>query len=345
MKNDDNSDVFNDNKKIKTSVDAVISKKNIAIKNVKNENKNNIKKFENFFQNETSNRYGFNNQIIQDLLATNRIINKISNKYPLLNQYLINAVEKKNSKIKYSKNTKNYKEIKTEYNSATKIVNTLLTLYSNATYQYCVQKNINVPLAWENFDNTDNNFNNNNNNKNSIRRFSTQPLRNWLSQQQQKQIRGALKMELPLSRDQCALAVSYHNTRRKYFASFLNKGREQMAFEYFQSHCTNMMEQKKSLLMKKNYSQEEKKSNNKNNNDNNYNENDIDSRNNNNNIEYDSVVVSAEGLGKGSLVRIHAFNLNGIVMNAKKEIEKGSLVQARVQRVVPTTRTIYLELV
>jgi hypothetical protein len=106
-----------------------------------------------------------------------------------------------------------------------------------------------------------------------------------------------------------------------------------------------MMQQKKSLLMKKNYSQDEKKSNNKKSNDNKYNENEIDSRNNNNNIEYDSVVVSVEGLGKGSLVRIHAFNLNGIVMNAKKEIEKGSLVQARVQSVVPTTKTIYLELV
>ena len=79
-------------------------------------------------------------------------------------------------------------------------------MYSNSTYEYVQAKGLNAPIAWENRDRADTSY---------IRRFGTQPLRNWLSQMQQRQIRAALKMEASLSREECAMIVSYHNARRK----------------------------------------------------------------------------------------------------------------------------------
>jgi hypothetical protein len=53
------------------------------------------------------------------------------------------------------------------------LVNALLTLYSNSSVMFCLKQGLNVPIAWENRDRT---------NPDLVRRFATQPLRNWLSQ-------------------------------------------------------------------------------------------------------------------------------------------------------------------
>ena len=42
-------------------------------------------------------------------------------------------------------------------------------------------------------------------------------------QLQQKQVRAALKMELPLSQKECALAVSHHNQRRRQQAGLIGR--------------------------------------------------------------------------------------------------------------------------
>ena len=51
--------------------------------------------------------------------------------------------------------------------------------------------------------------------------------------QQQKQLRAAMNMELPLSRAECALAVSHHNGKRRQMSSLVGRGREQMVGDPF----------------------------------------------------------------------------------------------------------------
>ena len=88
-----------------------------------------------------------------------------------------------------------------------------------------------LPIAWDNRDRLD---------SNRIWRCGTQPLRNWLAQLQQKQLRGALKMELPLSRKECALAVSYYNANKRRIGSYERKSREVMSLESLEAHCSAM---------------------------------------------------------------------------------------------------------
>jgi hypothetical protein len=116
-----------------------------------------------------------------------------------------------------------------------RMLNSMLTMYSNATCAYCHNVNaepLPVPLAWENRDRYD---------SSSVRRFATQPLRNWLSMQQQRQVRAALKMEAPLSRRDCAMAVTHHNSKRRDLSSMQGEGRALMSFETLESHCAAVL--------------------------------------------------------------------------------------------------------
>ena len=47
-------------------------------------------------------------------------------------------------------------------------------------------------------------------------------------------------MELPLSRKDCALAVSYHNSKRKEASQFDTKRRDLMSFESLEAHCASL---------------------------------------------------------------------------------------------------------
>ena len=62
-------------------------------------------------------------------------------------------------------------------------------------------------------------------------------------QLQQKQIRAALKMELPLTRKDCAVAVTHHNKRRQLNAAVLGSNiaslKHDQSFAAFQSNCAS----------------------------------------------------------------------------------------------------------
>ena len=63
------------------------------------------------------------------------------------------------------------------------------------------------------------------------------------TQLQQKQIRAALKMELPLTRKDCAIAVTHHNKRRQLNAAVLGSNiaslKHDQSFAAFQSNCAS----------------------------------------------------------------------------------------------------------
>jgi hypothetical protein len=73
-----------------------------------------------------------------------------------------------------------------------------------------------------------------------VSRFGTRPLRSWIAQLQQKQLRAAMKVELPLSRKECALAVAHYNANKKQLSSLERAGRTTMSFESLESYCKSM---------------------------------------------------------------------------------------------------------
>ena len=114
------------------------------------------------------------------------------------------------------------------------MLNAMLTMYSNATCSFCESRDINVPIAWENRDRVQSSM---------IRRFATQPLRNWLAQLQQKQVRAALKLDVAASRKECALGVVHVNNNKKHTSSMLSAGRVEMMYELLESHCATILGQ------------------------------------------------------------------------------------------------------
>ena len=85
-----------------------------------------------------------------------------------------------------NKKSGEYTQNEVEKTSGTRTLNAMLTLYSNASCSFCENRDVSVPIAWENRDRVQSNL---------IRRFATQPLRNWLAQLQQKQLRALAKEE------------------------------------------------------------------------------------------------------------------------------------------------------
>eukprot|EP00600_Ochromonadales_sp_CCMP1393_P004792 CAMPEP_0174963928 /NCGR_PEP_ID=MMETSP0004_2-20121128/5595_1 /TAXON_ID=420556 /ORGANISM="Ochromonas sp., Strain CCMP1393" /LENGTH=1175 /DNA_ID=CAMNT_0016212593 /DNA_START=146 /DNA_END=3673 /DNA_ORIENTATION=+ len=159
----------------------------------------------------TSIRPGFPNEVVRDLRTAYKLVQKICAVQPWLDGNLLSKKHKFTEfSIDFKQRTVQSVESRSEY--AHRLVNALLTLYSESSYRYCMSRKVPVPLAWENRDKIDNS---------RPRRFATQPLRNWISQLQQKQIRAAMKMELPLSRKECAMAVTHHNEKRKQQAAIL----------------------------------------------------------------------------------------------------------------------------
>lgn len=238
---------------------------------------------------EISTRFGYSNELVKDIRTLGVLIEKTVARETWIDSYL---QSKQISSYRLNKKTGRYRQVEFQKSGSNRIVNALLTLYSNATHRYCTEKEINVPVAWMNRDKED---------SSRIRRFGTSPLRNWIAQLQQKQIRAALKMELPLTRDECALAVSHHNNKRKAMSSLLGKGREQMSFESFEAHCATILASGQ-----------------------------------------ESVVLTAEGIGKGGYVKLKPFNLNGVVSSS---VEKGELVQVKVKKIQPESKSILLDLV
>lgn len=131
------------------------------------------------------------------------------------------------------KRTGEYRQSELDKSSyGVRMLNAMLTLYSNATCSFCESRDINVPIAWENRDRAQSSM---------VRRFATQPLRNWLAQLQQKQVRAALKLEVAAPRKECALAVAHVNNNKKQTTSMLTAGRAEMMYELLESHCATML--------------------------------------------------------------------------------------------------------
>lgn len=113
------------------------------------------------------------------------------------------------------------------------IVNTALTLYGNASHWFCVERNVPVPLVFENRDAND---------RTRVKRFASHPLRSWIAQQQQRQIVAFMNYCNPLTADQCAKAVAYHNSKRRETTSSLIKGKAQHSLQALQLHCATVFQ-------------------------------------------------------------------------------------------------------
>jgi RNB domain len=173
-------------------------------------------------------KLGISDTVVQDLFRASKIVDKMIEKQPWVDETFLSG-----KAIKYSLDRRSglYKQQEPSKTTSTRMINALLSAYSNASCEYCIAKNVSVPIAWENRDKID---------SSRISRYGTRPLRSWLAQLQQKQLRAALKLELPLTRKECALAVTYHSTNKKQLSAFERKGREIMSFESLESHCSAM---------------------------------------------------------------------------------------------------------
>ena len=174
-------------------------------------------------------RLGIPEAVVKDLVMAQRLVQRVIEKQPWVDKSFSAGQQTTQS---LNKRTGRYKQALLDKTPGNRMVNALLTLYSNTTVTFCAEKGVNVPLAWENRDRAD---------AQVVRRFATQPLRNWLAQLQQQQLRSALKMEIPMTRKDCAMAVAHHNQRRKQMSSQLNAGRDVVSFESLESHCAAVL--------------------------------------------------------------------------------------------------------
>ena len=234
-------------------------------------------------------RPGFPEAVINDIIRSQKLVEKVIEKNSWVDTHFSGGNSRE---FKLNKKEGTYNQRDVEKTPANRMINALLTMYSNCSCEFVQSRGMDVPIAWENRDRIDSNI---------VRRFGTQPLRNWLAQTQQKQIRASMKMELGYSRKECAMIVSHHNSKRKQVSSLEGRGRETMSFETLATHCLNML-----------------------------------------NSGQDQVILTAEGVGKGGLVQIKNFKVQGIVM--QQTIAKGQLVKVSVSKLVPESKTVYLEL-
>jgi hypothetical protein len=234
-------------------------------------------------------RLGYPEAVVRDLVTAQRLVQRVIERQPWVDKSFSAGQQ---TSFSLNKRTGRYKQTSLDKTAGNRMLNALLTLYSNSTVEFCAERGVSVPLAWENRDRVDGQL---------VRRFATQPLRNWLAQLQQQQLRAALKMELPLTRKDCAMAVAHHNSRRKQMSSLQNAGRDVVSFESLESHCAALLASGQ-----------------------------------------DSVILNAEGQGRGGSVKLVDFKVMGTVM---ADVPRGAMVKVRVVKVRAETRTVILVLV
>ena len=105
----------------------------------------------------------------------------------------------------------------------------MLTLYSRLAADFCADGGLPLPLAWADRCRA----------LGTVRRFGTQPLRSWLAQRQQWQLRAALSLNEALDRHECALAVSHVNARRRA-SSIPQRSRRQSDLDSFLAHVDRL---------------------------------------------------------------------------------------------------------
>ena len=176
---------------------------------------------------------GYNPAVVRDLVAAHSLVQKVIARNPWVDAAFDKA---KYRRFSMNKKSGEYTQNEVEKTSGTRTLNAMLTLYSNASCSFCENRDVSVPIAWENRDRVQSNL---------IRRFATQPLRNWLAQLQQKQLRAALKLEVASPRKDCALAVAHVNKNKKQQAPLLNAGRTEMVYEALEAHCATVLSNQK----------------------------------------------------------------------------------------------------
>lgn len=97
---------------------------------------------------------------------------------------------------------------------AAEVMGRFLTYYSRAAFEVCTRAGLAVPMSYAQRDPTD---------RSRPWRFATQPLRNYLSLLQQRQIRAALGLEAAVRRKDCAIAVEQYKKNRKIIAALLSR--------------------------------------------------------------------------------------------------------------------------
>lgn len=173
-------------------------------------------------------RVGYSKAFMNNLYRASKLVDKLIESEPWVDETFLAG---KSVDFSLDKRTGAYRQLGPSKTPSNRMVNALLSAYSNASCEFCIAKNVSVPIAWENRDKID---------SSRISRFGTRPLRSWIAQLQQKQLRSALKLELPLTRKECAIAVTYHSVNRKQLSAFEKRGREIMSYESLESHCLSM---------------------------------------------------------------------------------------------------------
>jgi hypothetical protein len=239
-------------------------------------------------------RVGYPTPVIRDLVYIQQLISKVVETNPWIDQHFSKNNDNIVRNYYINKRTGVVNQDIVEKTPCNQLVNALLTLYSNATLEYVMDKNLAAPIIWENRDRVDTSL---------IRRFGTQPLRNWIAQLQQRQIRAALKLELPLQSSDCAIAVSYYKNKKNILNSISNNNnnKAQLAYESLESRLAAVKSHDSTA----------------------------------------SIIFDAEGVGKGGLVRLVEYPLTGLVNNYS--FAKGEKIKVAVKSINSSARSLVLD--
>jgi hypothetical protein len=186
-----------------------------------------------------------------------------------------------------------------------KIINSFLTLYSNCSYRSVTDRQLAVPITYENYDPLD---------RQLIRRFGTQPLRNYLSQLQQHQLRYGLRLEhQKLLNQECGIAVVNYKQQQSLFHKIESQNEMKRNLDRFERQFQRTRR-------------------------------DNDNNNNKNNDDTDSggikknMIFQAVGRGQGGHVMLIPTFIRATV---NKTVRKGEKVLVRIEKYFPTSKMAF----
>jgi hypothetical protein len=246
---------------------------------------------------------GYAPAVTADLVRAQQLVSKVIERHPWVDASFDKS---RYRRFNLDKRSGEYRQSELDKSSyGVRMLNAMLTLYSNATCSFCQSRDVNVPIAWENRDRA---------RSSQVRRFATQPLRNWLAQLQQKQVRAALKLEVAAPRKECALAVAHVNTNKKQTTSMLAAGRAEMMYELLESHCASAMMRADNSGAGDAIARRE-----------------------------NEAVVAAVGTGRGSQVKLVDFDVTAQLIHLSDEagrgaLERGEKADVRVVKVDPQAK-------
>lgn len=214
---------------------------------------------------EKSRNLGISDGVVRSLRHLYRSVHAIAPHEPWISSSFTGNYVKQQ---RYDKRTGEFDVRFVEATPSRTLVSSLLSLYSNATYEYCNYRFVATPTVMKNrlregatpdhdFDNSlgDNegdlhkSFSKFKLWDSRVIRYATAPLRDWMSYVQQRQVRGALTLDIPLSRIECGDAVIHYNTYRKKELSYNNQVYDDKSIDLIQSHYRQETEKGNSLVV------------------------------------------------------------------------------------------------